>query len=277
MLTVYTVMSFSSGLVGGNSAGICLTSEALSNEVMQGVATRVGYSETVFIKLLGEKDIQMRYFTPSEEVDLCGHATIAGFHWLLEHRHIEGSSFRLITGRHHLSIEVVNGIFFMEQPKVILERVMLEDYEHIYELSQQICKDQQLYKASTGIVDLMLPFNDEQSLENYIPDFIHIARVCKTIGVQGIHAYAKAGEGVYSVRNFAPLLGIDEESATGTSNCALSGLLYHQGTTRDSFIFKQGMWMQQPSIILTKRMLENQFSVGGSAYTVNDKTIQVTL
>ena len=73
----YIVDAFTETTFGGNPAGVVILPEGAdfpSDEVMVKTAAELRYSETAFIKKLGEKEFQIRYFTPAAEVDLCGHA-----------------------------------------------------------------------------------------------------------------------------------------------------------------------------------------------------------
>lgn len=276
MFQVYTVMAFVDNSLGGNAAGVCLLDTPISADKMQQIAQQVNYSETVFIQLLDNHIVSMRYFTPTEEVDLCGHATLAGFHWLSQRNLISIGTYTLATKNLNLTVTVDSDQIFMEQPPAVIH-IIPENYKAIiYALSTGIDSSVALYSASTGIVDLMLPFIDGEALAAFKPDFKQLSEVCIKIGVQGVHAYApySVALGVapvartpmaetYWVRNFAPLLGIDEESATGTSNCALSGLLAQLGNPASEFCFYQGMWMNAPSIIRTRRQDDLIFVVGG--------------
>jgi PhzF family phenazine biosynthesis protein len=76
---VFTLDAFAKGDLGGNPAGVVLQADDLSAEEMQATASTVGFSETVFMMESSVGDFKARYFTPSEEVDLCGHATLAAF------------------------------------------------------------------------------------------------------------------------------------------------------------------------------------------------------
>lgn len=282
MLEVYTVMAFVDKGQGGNAAGVCLVDTPVPEDKMQEIAKQVNYSETVFIQILTDRTVSMRYFTPTEEVDLCGHATLAGFHWLQQRQLLTSGEYTLITKHQQLTVSVEAHQIFMEQPAAVIHKIP-EDLEAIiYALSTGIDFQGALYSASTGIVDLMLPFMDGEALSAFNPDFKQLSEVCIKIGVQGVHAYAPYSHTSevatvsrtpraesYWVRNFAPLLGIDEESATGTSNCALSGLLAQLGNPASEFCFFQGMWMNAPSIIRTRRQKDAIFAVGGQCKITN--------
>ena len=69
--------SFTTEVFKGNPAGVLLGADGLKNEEMQNIARELGYPETVFLFLNDPEKIKVKFFTPKEEIDLCGHATIA--------------------------------------------------------------------------------------------------------------------------------------------------------------------------------------------------------
>ena len=82
MITVHIVDAFTDKVDTGNRAGVVLEADALSETEMQKIAKFAGYSETAFVLSSDaqDHDVHVRYFTPSSEVPICGHATIAT-HW----------------------------------------------------------------------------------------------------------------------------------------------------------------------------------------------------
>ena len=79
MVEVYVISAFSIDGMGGNKAGVVLDSRDLMPAKMMAIAKDLGYSETAFLMESNTADFKIRYFTPTEEVSLCGHATIATF------------------------------------------------------------------------------------------------------------------------------------------------------------------------------------------------------
>ena len=79
MIDVYVVSAFCKDNKGGNKAGVVLDSHDLTPIKMMAIAKDLGYSETAFLMESNLADFKIRYFTPTEEVPLCGHATIAAF------------------------------------------------------------------------------------------------------------------------------------------------------------------------------------------------------
>ena len=80
----YKVNAFTNEGHGGNGAGVVLDADSLTERQMQQVASLVGYSETAFVSQTSEADFRFRFFSPTSEIDLCGHATIAACSVLME-------------------------------------------------------------------------------------------------------------------------------------------------------------------------------------------------
>lgn len=267
-MKVYTVFAFTHGNLGGNAAGVCLLDDGIDAREMLRIAAEVGYSETAFVRRLSESRFHIDYFTPTEQVELCGHATIASFFFLKESVGLCDGNYRLSTRSYDLTVTIEGDIIHMEQPKAIFGRGVPSD-EIALSLGiseSELLENPKIRAVSTGIMDLMVGVDSRDTLKRIIPDFDRIRKISERYEVGGYHVYALT-EGDYTayVRNFAPILGIDEESATGTSNCALSALLRENGRVEDVFRFHQGMWMNAPSDIITKYDSDkDSYWVGGS-------------
>ena len=243
------VDAFAERLFGGNAAGVVIIKEGESfptNDLMLKVAAELRYSETAFIKRLGGNRFKIRYFTPVAEVELCGHATIGAFHALLEEGMVERDSvYEVETLQGVLGVEVKeNGPILMDMAKPRLYEY-IKDKDAVDELysimglqrteGHGACNSNpQLYLhpriVSTGLRDIMFPVANEEELYKVAPDFAALARLSKRYNVVGVHAFTcNSKDGRVHARNFAPLYGIDEEAATGTSNGALACYLFDYG------------------------------------------------
>jgi PhzF family phenazine biosynthesis protein len=299
---LFIVNAFTLGISGGNPAGVVwLDEDAFPSETtMQKVAEKLGHSETAFIRrfdagagadgiesagLWQEAEIdpettvfETRYFTPVAEVDLCGHATIGGFYALLEHGIIsDNNNYVNVTNLGSLSIEIVDGTVFMEAGEAmsvahIDAKDQLKEIYGVMGLEWDGSLDKSPQIVSTGLPDILLPVEDEAELTQVVPDFEKLADLSENYNAVGVHAYTPQSkvDGAYHVRNFAPLYGIDEESATGTANSALAYLLYRQGKAAkgDELRFIQGESMKMPSEIrclLRDDFGELRIMVGGNA------------
>ncbi len=135
--------------------------------------------------------------------------------------------------------------------------------------------------VSTGLNDIMLPVDSAEHLERLSPDFERIANMTKEKGAVGVHAFTliKESDVTAICRNFAPLYGIDEESATGTASCALACYLFKYYKQQPQYIFEQGHNMGEISRIVVNLsyhggVIDSVF-VGGYGYLLGKKSLPV--
>ena len=254
----YIADAFAEELFGGNPAGVVLIPEGAdfpSESLMIRTAAELRYSETAFVKRLGEKAFHLRYFTPIDEVDLCGHATIASFGVLVEEGLIRSGDFcSLQTKAGSLQVEIRQGMVFMEMGEAALLGPVpdLSALAGVLGISES---DFAMEPAivSTGLPDILAPIRNRDLLLTMKPDFPAMAELSKELSVVGVHAFCLDPERQVTAwcRNFAPLYGIDEEAATGTANGALTEYLYRKGILKDEdrTLYLQGESMGRPSKI----------------------------
>lgn len=268
---VYKLTSFPNGKNGGNKAGVVLSADSLLDNDMQRIAKEVGFSETAFVSESDKATFRVRFFTPTDEVDLCGHATIATWNLLRDLKIIKKGHFSMETNVGILNIEVGKKDVFMEQlkPEFFKSVEQYEIYDCFYEdrflditLPPMI--------VSTGMKEIFVPVKDVETLHKLHAKPKNIERLSEKYGVIGIHAFALDDKVDAYGRNFAPILGIDEESATGTSNGALACYLNkYVSPQKDEYVLRQGYSMSMPSEIYVKLDKHLQqilsVSVGGSA------------
>lgn len=259
-MLLYIVDAFSQSLFGGNPAGVVLTEAALSESYMRYLAAELRYSETAFVQYIGNA-YSVRYFTPTDEVSLCGHATIAAFTALRHAGFVNpGSTCEIKTSAGLIKVDVLSDSVWMDlTTPVSLSRIGTRDLGALYGTLGLSVSDMPLRLlpeiVSSGLPDIMLAVNDRETLNDIIPDFKAISDVSLKHNVVGIHAFALGSDGVCAYcRNFAPIYGINEEVATGTSNGALTYYLYQHGLLEPDTVnrFVQGEAMRRPSSVLTK-------------------------
>lgn len=289
-INIYQVDAFSNKTFGGNPAGVVLNTRHLSEEIMQDIAKEMNLSETAFITPLYDDCFSVRFFTPVCEVDLCGHATIATFHTLAKMGYIEPISNGIKTvyqetmaGKLAVEILFKDGEvdkIFMEQatPKEIgvvkdisplLESMGL-NVEDIGVGDITVCPE----IISTGLPDIILPIKKKEVLDRLNIDMKALAKISESLNVTGVHAFHLPqvnSDNVYT-RNFAPLVGIDEEAATGTSNGALIYFLKKNNLIEGNEIISyQGESLNRPSMIYCNIEYKNEnhiVRVGGNAKIV---------
>ena len=275
-MELYTVDAFTDVPLGGNPAGVALFQDKLPDEAeMRRVAAQVGYSETAFLRRIAPDRFEVRYFTPVEEVALCGHAKVGSFSVLPQKGLIEGGrTYIAQTGAGDIRVDIAAGLVWLDMA-VPKELGQLSDADasallSMYGLEEGAFGTLHPAMVDTGLPDIMMPLANPALLAALKPDMEAISALSKRLNVTGVHAFAIASDGVHC-RNFAPLYGIDEESATGTSNGALTYYLYRRGLVQPDAtnLFIQGEAMGKPSKIYSRLSVSRDGSVsirvGGSA------------
>ncbi len=218
-MKLYQVDAFTAEPFKGNPAGVWIGEEFPADALMQSMAMEMNVSETAFVQI-GEHGHAIRYFTPTREVPLCGHATLASAHILREQGIVaEAEPFVLRAGQKELPVSVRDGRVKMAFPADRL--VPLEDagfLEGILGLPVLAALRNESGSANNWILARVA---DEYSLLQARPDFPAIQKQ----GIELIAATARAGGPGYdfAVRVFCnPDWGILEDPVTGSANCVLA-------------------------------------------------------
>ncbi len=257
-IKVVLLDSFTAHAGGGNPAGVAVLDQELTEVQMLAVAKTVGFSETAFVTPSEKADFRVRFFTPAAEVDLCGHATIATFSYLLKIGKVTAGTYTQETGAGVLSVEVrETGEIFMEQSLPEYSSILKGDgiADSLGIRVEELREDLPVQIVSTGLRDILIPVKSLEVLRAIKPDFEKIKHLSKANDAGGYHVFTLETEkgGTAHCRNFAPLYDIPEESATGTSNGALACYLWKHGVERvkagEMLTFEQGYTMGRPSEI----------------------------
>ena len=267
MVEVYVISAFSKDGRGGNKAGVVLDSRDLMPAKMMAIAKDLGYSETAFLMESNTADFKIRYFTPTEEVPLCGHATIATFSILNSLGRLSKDAYTIETKAGSLNIRIEkDGMIFMEQNRPTYFETLKPDIFARCLEDRFIDTALPIQIVSTGLKDIMLPVDTKEHLERLNPNFKNMVNLCCDQDVVGIHAFALTGgaETTAICRNFAPRYGINEESATGTSSCALACYLFQHYKQQSQYVFEQGFNLGSVS-----RLVVNITHQGSSIDTVH--------
>ena len=269
----FIVDAFTTQPFGGNTAGVVLLDDTFPrDEFMQQVAAEFRYSETAFVLQNGDTEFTVRYFTPRGEVDLCGHATVATFGTLYKLGLVANDSMCINhTLAGNLQVRVGDKVMMeMAEPQVIDATVDVKQLHSIMGVKNSHI-DLPVMVVSTGLPDIMMPVSSVDELNTLVPDMDALAKISDKLGVTGVHAFA-IGDDDYTahVRNFGPLYGIPEESATGTANGALTLYLHHNGIIQApaECRFLQGEAMQRPSVVATSLLEDGAIWVGGDSAIV---------
>jgi len=282
MVDVYVAVAFSKDAKGGNKAGVVLGRSELTSVQKAAIAKEMGYSETAFVLDSDKADFKLQYFTPTEEVPLCGHATIAAFSTLKLLNMLDKPDCTIETEAGILNIHIKDdGLILMEQNRPAYLEVLDSDIFTGCIERNFIDHRFPIQIVSTGLNDVMLPVDSVEHLEQLSPDFEMIANMSKEKEVVGVHAFTiiKESDVTAICRNFAPLYGIDEESATGTANCALACYLFKYYKQQSQYVFEQGHNMGDISrIVVNLSYHENviySVFVGGYGYLLGKRSLPV--
>ncbi len=208
---IYQVDAFASRPFTGNPAAVCPLGRWLPDEVLQSVAAENNLSETAFfVKRSG--GYELRWFTPTVEVDLCGHATLASafvIHAVLGAS--EGEiSFDTKSGT--LRVEPRNGLYALTMPANPGKKVVELDM-----IARGLgCRPAELYEAT----DYMAVFETEEQIRALQPD-MGLLSVLETRGVIATAPGGANSDCDFVSRFFAPGAGIQEDPVTGSSHCTL--------------------------------------------------------
>lgn len=287
----FIVDAFTDKTFGGNAAGVVILDKDdnfPSEEKMIKLAAELRYSETVFIKPeqgSNEYDFHARYFTPTDEVDLCGHATIGGVYCLNKTGILKNGSINLKTKAGIINVEISENDVLMDMASPVHIATFEEEslLEKIYDsMGISVPSGESISKLkpmaiSTGLPDIMLPIPSKKILDHMEPNMDMISELSRDLKVVGIHAFATNYDEEISTdrsvfcRNFAPLYGIDEEAATGTSNGALAYYFYINRMLSSNGVLNviQGESMQRPSSI-TATLSKDSTNVNASNSNFKD-------
>jgi PhzF family phenazine biosynthesis protein len=210
MIKIYQIDAFANKIFSGNPAAVCPLETWLSDDIMLKIAAENNLAETAFYVKDGDS-YQIRWFTPTVEVDLCGHATLASAYVLFQHENYVGDTIRFFSPRSgELTVSKQGDFLALNFPVDQLSSI---------ELTNEIidCFDQKPSFAFKGKTDLMLVFDNEMQIQNLIPNFEKINK----LGGRGVIVTAKGNQTDFVSRFFAPAAGINEDPVTGSAHTTL--------------------------------------------------------
>lgn len=208
---IYQIDAFADAVFSGNPAAVCPLNDWLSDETMLKIAAENNLAETAFYVKEGDA-YQIRWFTPTVEVDLCGHATLAAAFVLFNHENYNENIIRFYSHR--------SGELTVTKKGEFLTLNFPTDQTRAVELTEEMinCFDQKPKLAFKGKSDLMLVFDTEAQIQNLIPDFDKIIK----LDARGVIVTAKGDTTDFVSRFFGPQVGIMEDPVTGSAHTTLT-------------------------------------------------------
>ena len=210
MIKIFQIDAFTETLFAGNPAAVCLLEKWLTDELMQSIAGENNLAETAFV-VVKEKHFEIRWFTPTIEVDLCGHATLASAFALFNCLSYNKPEIRFFSPRSGaLRVFRDNDILFLDFPSDDLKR-----HGEANHLTKCIGVDPvEIYRGRT---DYLAVLQNEEQIASLRPDFTEIAK----LPARGLIVTAKGDNSDFVSRFFAPQSGINEDPVTGSAHTSL--------------------------------------------------------
>ena len=256
--TVYQVDAFTDVPFTGNPAGVCILPGPADKSWMQNVAMEMNLSETAFLHSQDD-NYRLRWFTPTTEVPLCGHATLASAHILWETQTVE------LDGR--ISFDTKSGLLTAERhgdwieldfpgaptrplpaPPGDLDRALGAKPSSVY--------------GALGLDFYLIEFDSADTVRGLKPDFTML----NSISSHGyiVTALAESPEHDFVSRCFAPGLGINEDPVTGVAHCIL-GPYWRDRLGKDELV---GHQVSARGGVVKVRVIGVRVRLGGQAVTV---------
>lgn len=210
IIPIYQIDAFTSEVFKGNPAAVCVLEEWLEDEVLQNIAAENNLAETAFIIKKGT-EYNLRWFTPTVEIDLCGHATLASAFVIFKYLQPELNfiSFNTMSGVLTVALDS-SGKLSMDFPARVPTQTNTDEIiEQAFGISPK-----EVWESE----DLMVLFDSESDIRNLQPNMEKISQITDYFAVIA----TAPGDGVDFVsRFFAPNGGIPEDPVTGRAHCTL--------------------------------------------------------
>lgn len=295
---LYQVDSFTTERFRGNPAGVVANADGLSEREMLAIARELNNSETAFIFPPDgpDHDIRLRYFTPTVEVPVCGHATIAAHYVRAVERQLESTTVahKIRIGTLPVEVTRLDGDYFirMTQGRIQFSEPMSGPCRHdllaALGLSpEDLAERCPIQIVSTGHAKVLIGIESRETLDSLAPDLTALKRVSAALGCNGHFVFTldSGSEDILTHgRMFAPAIGIAEDPVTGNANGPLGAYLVRHRLVKvdgDLFTFRaeQGSAIGRSGVVEVQVKCENgepvQVKIGGRAVIVFRTEIQL--
>lgn len=245
-LTQYVVDAFTDTVFRGNPAAVCVLSAPLPSALMQSIAKENNLSETAFV-VKSQNRLQLRWFTPGGEIDLCGHATLASAFVLLNTCQNKAQQVTFFTKSGELTVKRKNDLYEMDFPAYSLQPVAVTD---------------QMVRAIGAVPetaylgrDLLCVFKNADTVRTLRPDLDALKQLDGLL----LHATALSDKPEFDCisRSFAPKLQVAEDPVCGSGHCHIipywsqqlkkADLTAYQASARGGVLYCH---MQQSRVLL---------------------------
>lgn len=247
---IYQIDSFTKEKFHGNPAGVVPNADGLTEEQMQKIARELNNSETAFIfkSNSSDYDVEVRFFTPTVEVPICGHATVAAHYVraLEENNNIKLQRVVQKTKAGILPVDIIKDgdeysiIMTQGKPEVsepLNEEIRYEIAEALCIDINELCKEYPIAIASTGYSKIMAPIYSNDVLHGLKPDLQKLTKISEKVGCNGFYIFTlnPKDEVLVHGRMFAPATGLVEDPVTGNANGPLGAYLVNYNILQNNY------------------------------------------
>ncbi len=247
---VYQIDSFTQEKLTGNPAGVVTNADGLSDLQMQKIARELNNSETAFLFRPDDDtyDVKVRFFTPTSEVPICGHATIAAHYARAVENHFGTTRVLQKTGAGILPVDIIQE---NDDYKIIMTQGKPEVNDALPVGAQQalitalgigpenLIERCPIAIASTGHSKVMVGIKGIGLLHSLQPSSDGLIKLSSEIGCNGYYVFTMNENETPMIhgRMFAPAIGIKEDPVTGNANGPLGAYLVHYGLVKHNGAF----------------------------------------
>lgn len=255
VISLKHVNAFTAEPFAGNPAGVILDAKGLHEAKMQMIAREFSISETAFVLPASQRgaDLQIRWFSPTTEILLCGHATIGAFHAMAE----EGMLGMKGSGKYRFRVQTKSGFLAVDVDKraggtLVEFHLPLPRFSPVKKIPAEILSALGLRKSElhrklpvARSNYIYIPLARLSRLHKVQPDMRALSRACRSLRVIGVCVMTTQTleeSSAFHSRFFAPAAGIPEDPVTGTANGPLGVYLYQYALSNNVVI--PSFWLE---------------------------------
>jgi PhzF family phenazine biosynthesis protein len=261
---LFLVDAFTDRPFAGNPAAVCVLEAVHDDSWMQSVANEMNQAETAFLTRRATGEWDLRWFTPTVEVDLCGHATLASAHVLWKTSRAPTSEpIRFLTRSGVLTCSFAGERIEMDFPAE--PATPIQSYAE-----EAIALGTTPIDVGRNRMDLLVVMDSAEEVRNLAPDMAKVAQI-KARGVI-VTARSDIPEVDFVSRFFAPQSGIAEDPVTGSAHCCL-GPYWRSVLGKDELVGRQ---ISKRGGTVFVRCVRDRVILGGSAVMVFDGNMRMS-
>lgn len=214
----YIIDTFTAPGLAGNPAGVCCVENDIDDNKLQNIATELNFPVTAFIHKLTAGSYKIKYFTPTTEIDACGHGTLAAARAAQLHDGITSPAFQTINNV-IIKTSAEGDVIMMSYPKYQLQPI---------EITEAMLQSLQLknYKSAGFCEELetiFIELEDANTIKTIQPDYKKLVASNAITKEVVITSLSDDKNYDYLLRSFCPWIGIDEDPVTGSVHAVLAG------------------------------------------------------